>query len=158
MVAAALSTTDVQRDQLARIAGSSTLPHRQVVQARALLWAADGMLPLAQVAGPQGELTSQVGKAVTGQGVLVQSVPADEGFWVGTSATDRVWVQLSGTGESGYVVKQGDRVDFTGKVVAHDPGFATQVGVDDAAEGANQLGQQGAHIEVARPQLRLSAA
>jgi len=35
--------TDVQRDQLARIAGSSTLPHRQVVQARALLWAADGM-------------------------------------------------------------------------------------------------------------------
>jgi hypothetical protein len=41
--------------------------------------------------------------------------------------------------------------------VAHDPGFATQVGVD-AAEGANQLGQQGAHIEVAKPQLRLGAA
>ena len=45
-----------------------------------------------------------------------------------------MWVQLSGTDESGYVVRQGDRVDFTGQVVAHDPGFATQAGVD-AAEG-----------------------
>jgi hypothetical protein len=89
--------------------------------------------------------------------VLVQSVPADEGFWVGTSETDRVWVQLSGTDESGYVVQQGDRVDFTGQVAAHDPGFATQVGVD-AAEGADQLGQQAAHIEVANSELRRSAA
>jgi hypothetical protein len=89
--------------------------------------------------------------------VLVQSVPADEGFWVGTSETDRVWVQLSGTDESGYVVQQGDRVDFTGQVTAHDPGFATQVGVA-AAEGADQLDQQAAHIEVAKSQLRRSAA
>jgi hypothetical protein len=119
---------------------------------------ADGtsVLPLAQVSGPNGQLTSQTGKAATGQGVLVQSVPADEGFWVGTSETDRVWVQLSGTDESGYVVQQGDRVDFTGQVATHDSGFATQVGVD-AAEGADQLGQQGAHIEVAKSELRRSA-
>jgi hypothetical protein len=120
---------------------------------------ADGasLLPLAQVAGPNGELTSQVGKTATAQGVLVQSVPADEGFWAGTSETDRVWVQLSGTGESGYVVQQGDRVDFTGQITAHDPGFATQAGVDPA-EGAEQLGQQGSHIEVAKSELRRSAA
>ena len=120
---------------------------------------ADGtsLLPVAQVAGPNGELSSQVGKTATAQGVLVQSVPADEGFWVGTSETDRVWVQLSGTGESGYVVQQGDRVDFTGQIAAHDPGFATQVGVDPA-EGAEQLGQQGSHIEVAKSALRRSAA
>lgn len=43
MVAAALSVTDEQRIELMRMAGSSMLPHRQVVQARALLWAADGM-------------------------------------------------------------------------------------------------------------------
>ena len=115
------------------------------------------LLPVTQVSGPNGQLTSQAGKAATGQGVLVQSVPADEGFWVGTSETDRVWVQLSGTDESGYVVQQGDRVDFTGQVATHDPGFATQVGVD-AAEGADQLGQQGAHIEVAKSELRRSAA
>jgi hypothetical protein len=115
------------------------------------------LLPVAQGAGPNGELTSQVGQTATAQGVLVQSVPADEGFWAGTSETDRVWVQLSGTDESGYVVQQGDRVDFTGQVTAHDPGFATQVGVD-AAEGADQLGQQAAHIEVAKAELRRSAA
>ena len=114
------------------------------------------LLPVAQGAGPNGELTFQVGKTATAQGVLVQSDPADEGFWVGTSETERVWVQLSGTDESGYVVQQGDRVDFTGQVAAHDPGFATQVGVD-AAEGADQLGQQGVHIEVAKSELRRSA-
>ena len=43
MVAAALPVTDDQRLELQRIAGSSVLPHRQVVQAQALLWAADGV-------------------------------------------------------------------------------------------------------------------
>jgi hypothetical protein len=120
---------------------------------------ADGtaLLPVAQAAGPNGELTAQAGKTATARGVLVQSVPADEGFWVGTSDTDRVWVQLNGTGESGYVVQQGDRVDFTGQVTTHGPDFAVGVGVD-AAEGADQLGGQGAHLEVAKPELRRSAA
>jgi transposase len=35
--------TDIQRGQLARMAGSSKRPHRQVVQARALLWAGEGV-------------------------------------------------------------------------------------------------------------------
>ena len=43
MVAAALTLTDEQRDELARIAASSVLPHRRVVQAKALVWAADGV-------------------------------------------------------------------------------------------------------------------
>ncbi|TVT16879.1 IS630 family transposase [Amycolatopsis acidiphila] len=43
MVAAALPMTDEQRADLSRVAASSRLPHRQVVQARALLWAADGV-------------------------------------------------------------------------------------------------------------------
>lgn len=120
---------------------------------------ADGapLLPVALAAGPNGELTPQTGKTATARGVLVQSVPADEGFWAGTSDTDRVWVQLSGTGESGYVVQQGDRVDFTGQVTRHDPDFADGVGVD-AAEGADQLEQQGAHIEVVKSDLRRTAA
>ena len=109
-----------------------------------------------QVAGPGGELTSAVGKTVTARGVVVQSVPADEGFWLGPSETDRVWVQLGGTGESGYVVRQGDRVEFTGRVVANDPGFAARVGVD-SAEGADQLTRQAAHIAVAKSDLRKSA-
>jgi len=43
MVAAALSVTDDQRQELGRIASSSVLAHRQVLQAQALLWAADGV-------------------------------------------------------------------------------------------------------------------
>lgn len=110
---------------------------------------ADGtsLLPLGQVGGSDGDLTSLVGKTVSARGVLVQSVPTDEGFWVGDSDTDRIWVQLNGDGESGYTVKQGDRIDFTGRMIAHDPAFAGQVGVD-AAEGADQLTQEAAHIAV----------
>jgi len=43
MVAAALSVTDEQRAELTRMAGSSTLPYRRVRQAKALLWAAEGV-------------------------------------------------------------------------------------------------------------------
>ncbi len=43
MVAAPLSMTEEQRVELERMAVSTSLLHRQVVQARALLWAADGV-------------------------------------------------------------------------------------------------------------------
>src|SRR5512144_436343 len=43
MVAAALPVTDEQWVELSRMAASSVLPHRQVVQAKVLLWAADGV-------------------------------------------------------------------------------------------------------------------
>ena len=45
----------------------------------------------------------------------VLSVPADEGFWIGTSQNDRVWVQIVGKGESPYQVQAGDKVDFTAR-------------------------------------------
>ncbi|MFC9355980.1 IS630 family transposase [Rhodococcus sp. NPDC057014] len=43
MVAAALCVSDEQRAELRRMAASTTLPHRKVIQARALLWAGDGV-------------------------------------------------------------------------------------------------------------------
>jgi transposase len=43
MTAAPMPVTDDQRSELERMAASSVLPHRQVVQARALLWAAEGV-------------------------------------------------------------------------------------------------------------------
>lgn len=43
MTAPALPVTDEQRIALKRMSASSTLPHRQVVQARALSWAAEGV-------------------------------------------------------------------------------------------------------------------
>lgn len=43
MTAAALPVSDTQRAELERMAASTSLPHRQVVQARALLWASEGV-------------------------------------------------------------------------------------------------------------------
>jgi len=43
MTTPALSLTATQRSELTRMAVSSSLPHRQVVQAKALLWAGEGV-------------------------------------------------------------------------------------------------------------------
>jgi hypothetical protein len=115
------------------------------------------LLPVAAVAGPDGSLAGFVGRPVTATDVVVRSVAADEGFWVGGGGSDRVWVQLTGAGESAYSVAPGDRVSFTGRVVGHDTGFAAQVGVDPA-EGAEQLTGQAAHVAVAQADLQLTKA
>lgn len=103
-----------------------------------------------------GDLGRYAGQTVVARSVTVQSVPADEGFWLGTSETDRVWVQLTGgAGESVVTVRPGDRVSFdAGSVVATAPGFADQVGVT-AEEGAQQLESQRQHLEVATSALRV---
>ncbi|QXG75895.1 hypothetical protein KUM42_19350 [Modestobacter sp. L9-4] len=123
------------------------------------LVAADGtaVLDPAAPADPTPVLGQVSGQQVTGTAVQVLSVPADEGFWVGSSDDQRVWVQLAGqAGESPYQVRQGDRVDFTGTVTAHDGGFPATVGVDDA-EGAAQLAAQGQHVEADRASVTLSS-
>src|SRR5436190_22420513 len=43
ITAAPLVVSEEQRAELSRMAASSVLPHRQVVQARVLLWAGDGV-------------------------------------------------------------------------------------------------------------------
>ena len=43
ITAASLVMSGIQRAELTRMAASSVLPHRQVVQARALRWAGDGV-------------------------------------------------------------------------------------------------------------------
>ena len=100
-------------------------------------------------------LSRYAGDPVRAQGVRVQQVAADEGFWVGTSPRDRVWVRLTGTRESRPRVQRGDRVSFTGRMVEHQPGFARRVGVT-ASEGAGQLDQQGYHVEVRTDRLRVT--
>lgn len=121
-----------------------------------LLAGGQSVLPLSSGSNAD-DLSQYAGKEATAKGVLVQSVPADEGFWVGDSEADRVWVQLTGgTAESGYTVRRGDRINFAGgRVVPSGPGFATQVGVT-AAEGATQLESQKQHIEVPKGNVKLS--
>jgi RNA polymerase sigma factor (sigma-70 family) len=95
------------------------------------------------------------GKGVQGQAVRVQMVAANEGFWVGTSEQDRVWVQLTGTHESPFAVKAGQRVWFSGRMVANPPDLPERAGVT-TAEGASLLRQQGHHIEVRADHLRFN--
>ena len=96
------------------------------------------------------------GQEAVGRAVRVQSVPADEGFWVGSGEQDRIWVQLTGTGgESDYKVRQGDSIDFTGTVARAAQGYAAEAGVT-AAEGAGQLTEQGFYVSAPASGIKLS--
>jgi hypothetical protein len=113
------------------------------------------LLPLA-TAAPGGTLTAFVGQDATSKGVTVQSVPdVEDGLWVGTSPTDRVWVTLIDDAEPPYTIALGDKVNFVGKVVANPPSFAASAGLS-AADGAAQLDTQAAHIEVAETGVTLA--
>jgi Homeodomain-like domain len=81
VVAAALSVTDQQRVELGRMAGSSVLPHRQVIQAKALLWAADGVAneEIARRVGVDSDAVRRwrdrfADKGIAGVGVMVWSL------------------------------------------------------------------------------------
>ncbi|WP_113801747.1 hypothetical protein [Blastococcus sp. TF02-8] len=113
------------------------------------------VLPLTAGADSAPALAQVSGRPAQGSAVQVLAVPADEGFWVGTSDTERIWVQLTGSGESPYQVQEGDTVDFQGTVVAHSSGFAQQVGLEEA-EGAAQLDAQGHHLEVDKTSVTLA--
>jgi hypothetical protein len=107
-------------------------------------------------AATAANLKEHDGQQTVGQTVRVRSVPADEGFWVGTSDTDRLWVQLTGTrGESDYKVEEGDDVDFAGSVKPATASFAAEVGLT-SAEGAGQLTEQGYYISVPVSAIKLS--
>ena len=91
-------------------------------------------------------MAGQVGQQVSMSRMHVQSVPADEGFWVDGEG-GRMWVQIATTRESPYTVSQGDYVSFRGEVVAHNSDFPARVGVT-SSEGATDLAAQRAHITI----------
>ncbi|MCW2608575.1 MAG: hypothetical protein JWO60_3268 [Frankiales bacterium] len=90
------------------------------------------------------------GKQAVGRGALVEAVVADEGFWVGSSALNRAFVYLTpearrSSGESGFQVEKGQRVDLDGVVTGTSAGDPERFGVTDA-EGARQLLSQRAYV------------
>jgi hypothetical protein len=99
-------------------------------------------------------LAALAGQTATGHAVPVQSVPADEGFWIGTGPTDRVWVQFTASGESAITITPGQLLDLSGPIVPHGADFARKAGVA-AADGAEQLTGQGAHLEVDPNQVKV---
>jgi hypothetical protein len=99
-------------------------------------------------------LARHAGQRVRGEHVPARGVDADEGFWVGTSDGNQLWVQLIGRGESPFQVRPGQRASFTGRLVPNPPGFARRVGMVPE-EGAALAGRQGHHIEVAYDDIAL---
>ncbi len=97
---------------------------------------------------PSGGLNPYSGKPATGGSVAVESVVSDEGFWVGESEEERVFVKLEIQGESPFKVKAGDVVDLQGKVTALSGG-AEALGLTKA-EGADQLSSQGQYLTVTK--------
>lgn len=97
------------------------------------------LLPL-----PGGGLSTYDGQDVTGTSVPVESVVSDEGFWVGESQEERLFVQLNVSGESPFKVTKGQTVTLHGKLTPLQ-GDPMSVGVTDA-EGASQLRSEGSYI------------
>lgn len=100
-------------------------------------------------AAGSGGLASLSAQPVEGQGVTVESVVADEGFWVGTAA-QRVFVFLTpeartSEGESPFQVEAGQRIDVTG-TLQPVPADIAPFGVE-AEEGADELIGQGQYVE-----------
>jgi hypothetical protein len=92
----------------------------------------DSLLPV------RGSLARYVGAEAEGRGITVQRVAGQQGFWVGTSERDSVYVEFgakAGETEEGaqYKPKVGDRVNLSGPVrpAPEQPGRTLHVPVSD---------------------------
>ncbi|MBA3430937.1 MAG: hypothetical protein H0U16_05590 [Actinobacteria bacterium] len=98
-------------------------------------------------------LDDYVGKRVSGRNVVIESVPANEGLWIGGEEA-RVFVRLTKPTESGFTARAGQHMTFAGTVVRNGPGFAARMGVT-RAEGGAGLRQGLSHIEVPQDVVKL---
>ncbi len=93
------------------------------------------------------------GRTVEARGAGVLSL-SGEGFWVGTSDADRVFVEVEGGAAASPRVAVGQRVSFVGRLVPNTPEHLEELRVVDPGDKA-QLARQGHHIDVADQALRL---
>jgi hypothetical protein len=106
----------------------------------------DGQDVLAAAGGGAGALAPFEDQTVRAQGVDVQSVVGEDAFWAGSDPARRVFVVVSGVGDSVPDIAAGDRVDLSGIVRVLPVDFEQRFGVD-AADGSADLQAQGHYIE-----------
>ncbi len=89
---------------------------------------------------PARGLAPFVGRIVRVRNAPVFAVPADEGAWIGTSNTARIWVQFSGSGESPFDVSPGQHLTFDARLVGFNPALlaTARVPAPDLAAIAQQ--------------------
>jgi hypothetical protein len=97
---------------------------------------------------PTGGLARYETETATGRQVTVQSVVEDEGFWVGTSPQDRVYVEYGGdvgaNEAQGAEPTVGDEVNLTGEVRPAPQNPARTLNLP--GRQAEQVSRQGAYI------------
>jgi hypothetical protein len=101
---------------------------------------------------PAGGLSTQVGETATGKDALVQSVNGNEGFFVGSSTKDRVYVEWGGdVGENEaaqFQPQKGDKVNLTGPLQAAGPEQLAKLKLSEA--DAQLVRSQGAFVNADR--------
>lgn len=98
------------------------------------------------------DLAPLTSRLVAADQVSVVSVPADEGFWAG-DAQSRIWVQLTGSGESPVAVRPGMVLTFTGRVVANTPSFLAGTTLTPGDKAT--LTDAGYHVDVDSATMRV---
>lgn len=101
---------------------------------------------------PANGLSGQAGQTATGKDVVVQSVNGNEGFFVGSSATERVYVEWGGdVGEdeaSRFRPQKGERVDLTGPLQPAGPTALSKLKL--SSTDAELVRSQGAFVNADR--------
>jgi hypothetical protein len=101
---------------------------------------------------PSQGLGGEVGQTATGKDVLVQSVNGNEGFFVGSSATDRVYIEWGGdVGEdeaSRFQPQKGQKVNLTGPIQSAGPRQIQKLKLSSA--DAELVRSQGAFVNADR--------
>jgi hypothetical protein len=101
---------------------------------------------------PAGGLSAQVGETATGKDAVVQSVNGNEGFFVGSSTKDRVYVEWGGDiGEneaSQFQPQKGDKVNLTGPFQTAGPTQLRKLKLSQA--DAQLVRSQGAFVNADR--------
>ena len=101
---------------------------------------------------PANGLSGQVGETASGSNVVVQSVNGNEGFFVGSSATERVYVEWGGdVGEneaSRFRPDVGQRVNLTGPV--QNAGASELAKLKLSSADADLVRSQGAFVNADR--------
>jgi RNA polymerase sigma factor (sigma-70 family) len=115
-----------------------------------------GLISRLSIGGQPADVLSpvraRIGQPADATGVLVERAATRNGFWVGSAAA-RMWVELEGPLRPLHIVA-GDRLQFTGTIVANGPSYAARAGVSSQADIA-VLGSQGAHILVETTRIRV---
>lgn len=87
------------------------------------------------------------GQPVRARQVRVYSAPSDEGFWVGESATSRIWVDLESGGPLPRPVAARQRVSFVGKIAPNPKPVHDEHSVGGPPD-VDQLKRQGFHVHI----------